>query len=123
MQISGPGVTKGAVILFVLTVLYITVLQWKTEYDSCVRGNDIRTSYRAKQELDALRASSIAAGEHGHEKTVNLNYAGYYRDLAVATPKLACMKPLPDNVSERRFTVQDVLSQAKRGNPASNLQP
>lgn len=97
MRRFGAG---AIIVLFLLTMLYVTGLTWVSEHDSCLRQEGVRQSNRivASTAQQARQADADNARKHG-----NLKLARQYDQIAaryaVAVSKahpLVCGKVFPD---------------------------
>ncbi len=106
-----------AVILFVVTTLFVTAGWWKNERDSCLRGNGVRQLLVAKYALDHLRALAISRHESGGERTVNVRFAAYYGQLERNVTPLQCGGPFPSTDGTSPKVIQRILTQASQPRP------
>ncbi len=102
----------GGLILFVIVIAAIVFDGIAGDQRSCRRQTDPRAAQVAKYHLDALRATQIAAGETGTERSVNLRFAGYYAQLAKQVPVLDCSGAFPQVGRDNSRAVRDILRQA-----------
>lgn len=94
-------------VLFLVTCVFMTVLLYKGEYDSCVRNQAIRAAYNdsfevQRQFLTTARKRNLAAAkvQTGRVRAQSLKAARIYKQLIDGqrpVRELDCGPPFPDN--------------------------